>query len=135
MFKRIARVGIAVKNLKEASRRFRDLLDVKELPGQSISSENVDVAMFEIGGMKVELIESRGPSSAIAKFIEKKGEGIHHISFEVDDLEKELERLGGKGFQVVDGYPRVGAEGFRVAFLHPKTTNGVLVELSQRRSA
>jgi methylmalonyl-CoA epimerase len=134
VFKKVAHVGIAAKNLKEASQRFRDLLDAEESPGQPVSSENVNVAMFEIGGTKVELIESRGPSSAIAKFIEKKGEGIHHISFEVDDLEKELVRLGRKGFQVVDGYPRVGAEGFRVAFLHPKTTNGVLVELSQKNT-
>lgn len=132
MFKRIAHVGIAVKNLKEASRRFRDLLDVKELPGQSISSENVDVAMFDIGGAKVELIESRDAASALSKFIEKRGEGIHHLSFEVDNLEKELARLREKGFQVLEGYPRPGADGFQVAFLHPRATYGVLIELSQK---
>lgn len=132
MFKKVAHVGIAVRNLKKASQRFRELLDAKESPGQSVSSENVSVVMFDIGGTKVELIESRDPSSAIAKFIEKKGEGIHHISFEVDKLEKELARLRGKGFQVLQGYPRLGADGFRVAFLHPKTTNGVLIELSQK---
>ncbi|MGA9364493.1 MAG: methylmalonyl-CoA epimerase [Bacteroidota bacterium] len=132
MFKRIAHVGIAVKSLKEASQRFRDLLDAKESPSQSVSSENVNVAMFDIGGTKVELIESNDASSTIVKFIEKRGEGIHHISFEVDDLEKELARLRGKGFQVLEGYPRLGADGFQVAFLHPKTTNGVLIELSQK---
>jgi methylmalonyl-CoA/ethylmalonyl-CoA epimerase len=135
VFKKVAHVGIAVKNLKEASQRFRDLLDAKESPGQSVSSENVNVAMFDIGGTEVELIESSDASSTIAKFIEKRGEGIHHLSFEVDNLEKELARLSEKGFQVLEGYPRLGAEGYRVAFLHPKTTNGVLVELSQRLSA
>jgi methylmalonyl-CoA/ethylmalonyl-CoA epimerase len=135
VFKKLAHVGIAVKNLKEASRRFRDLLDTKESASQSVSSENVNVAVFDIGGTKVELVESRDSSSAISKFIEKRGEGVHHLSFEVDNLEKELARLREKGFQVLDGYPRLGAEGCRVAFLHPKTTNGVLVELSQKTSA
>jgi len=132
LFKKVAHIGIAVKNLKEASERFRELLDVKELPGQSISSESVSVTMFEIGGTRIELLESSDASSTIAKFIEKRGEGIHHVSFEVDDLEKELERLQKRGFEVLEGYPRPGAVGFQVAFLHPKTTNGVLVELSQK---
>jgi methylmalonyl-CoA/ethylmalonyl-CoA epimerase len=132
MFKKVAHVGIAVRNLKEASQRFRELFDVKELAGESISSENVNVAMFEIGGTKVELIESSDASSTIARFVEKRGEGIHHVSFEVDDLEKELERLRKKGFEVLEGYPRPGADGSQVAFLHPNTTNGVLIELSQK---
>lgn len=132
MFKKVAHIGIAVKNLKEASRRFRDLLGARESHAESFSSENVNVAMFEMGGTKIELVESRDASSAIAGFMEKRGEGIHHLCFEVDHLEKELARLRRKGFQVLEGYPRVGADGFRVAFLHPKTTNGVLVELSQK---
>ena len=131
MFKKVAHVGIAVKDLRKAAQRFRDLLDAKESPSQSISSENANVAMFDIGGTKVELIESRDASSAISRFIQKRGEGIHHLSFEVDNLEKELARLRKKGFQVLEGYPRLGADGFQVAFLHPKTTNAVLIELSQ----
>jgi methylmalonyl-CoA/ethylmalonyl-CoA epimerase len=134
VFKKVAHIGIAVKNLKEASQRFRDLFGARGSPGESVSSENVNVAMFEIGGTRVELVESRDSSSAIAKFIEKRGEGIHHISFEVDHLEKELGRLKKKGFELLEGYPRLGADGLRVAFLHPKTTNGVLVELSQKTS-
>jgi len=134
VFRKAAHIGIAVRNLKEASRRFCDLFGTGESSRELVSSENVNVVMFEIGETKIELFESTNPSSSIAKFIEKRGEGIHHISFEVDDLEKELERLKRKGFQVVDGYPRIGADGLRVAFLHPKTTHGVLVELSQKTS-
>jgi methylmalonyl-CoA/ethylmalonyl-CoA epimerase len=88
--------------------------------------------MFEIGETKVELVQSTDQSSAIARFIEKRGEGVHHVCFLVDDLEKELARLKGTGFEVLEGYPRAGADGCRVAFLHPKTTNGVLVELSEK---
>jgi methylmalonyl-CoA/ethylmalonyl-CoA epimerase len=132
MFKKVAHIGIAVKDLRNASQRFRDLLGVKESGVESVSSERVNTLMFEIGETKVELIEATDGSSAIARFIEKRGEGVHHISFQVDNLETELTRLKGKGFEVLAGYPRAGADGRRVAFLHPKTTNGVLVELSEK---
>jgi methylmalonyl-CoA/ethylmalonyl-CoA epimerase len=132
MFKKVAHIGIAVKNLKDASQRFRDLFGVKESGTESVSSERVNTMMFEIGETNVELVEATDGSSAIARFIEKRGEGIHHISFLVDDLEEELAWLRGKGFEVLEGYPRAGADGCRVAFLHPKTTNGVLVELSEK---
>jgi methylmalonyl-CoA/ethylmalonyl-CoA epimerase len=132
MFKKVAHIGIAVKNLTDASQRFRDLFDVKESGTESVSSERVNTMMFEIGDTRVELVEATDASSAIARFIEKRGEGVHHVSFSVDDLATELARLKRKGFEVLDGYPRAGADGCRVAFLHPKTTNGVLVELSER---
>jgi methylmalonyl-CoA/ethylmalonyl-CoA epimerase len=132
MFEKVAHIGIAVKNLRDASQRFRDLFGVKESGAESVSSERVNTSMFEIGETKVELVEATDGSSAIARFIEKRGEGVHHISFLVDDLETELARLRRKGFEVLEGYPRAGADGCRVAFLHPKTTNGVLVELSEK---
>jgi methylmalonyl-CoA/ethylmalonyl-CoA epimerase len=132
MFMKVAHIGIAVKNLEDASQRFRDLFGVKGSGTESFSSERVNTLMFEIGDTKVELVEATDGSSAITRFIEKRGEGVHHISFLVDDLEKELARLKGKGFEVLDGYPRAGADGCRVAFLHPRTTNGVLVELSEK---
>jgi methylmalonyl-CoA/ethylmalonyl-CoA epimerase len=132
MFKKVAHIGIAVRNLEDATQRFRDLFGVKESHVESVTPERVNTVMFEIGGTKVELVQATDGSSAIARFIEKRGEGLHHISFVVDDLEKELARLKGKGFEVLDGYPRAGADGCRVAFLHPKTTNGVLVELSEK---
>jgi methylmalonyl-CoA/ethylmalonyl-CoA epimerase len=132
MFKKVAHIGIAVKNLEEAAQRFRDLFGVVKSTAESVSSERVNTVMFEIGETKVELVEATDGSSAIARFIEKRGEGVHHISFLVDDLEKELARLRGKGFEVLEGYPRAGADGCRVAFLHPKTVNGVLVELSEK---
>jgi len=132
LFRRISHIGIAVKNLREASQRFRALFGAEPTHEESVPSEKVNVAMFEVGGIKVELTESTDSSSAIAKFIEKRGEGIHHLSFEVHNLEEELTRLKESGFQVLDGYPRIGAGGDRVAFLHPKTTHGVLIELSER---
>jgi methylmalonyl-CoA/ethylmalonyl-CoA epimerase len=132
MFKKVAHIGIAVKNLEDATQRFRDLLGVKESRAESVSSERVNTLMFEIGETKVELVQATDRSSPIARFIEKRGEGVHHISFQVDNLETELARLRGKGFEVLEGYPRAGADGCRVAFLHPKTTNGILVELSEK---
>jgi methylmalonyl-CoA/ethylmalonyl-CoA epimerase len=134
MFKKVAHIGIAVKNLEDASQLFRDLFGTKESSAESVSSERVNTVMFEIGETKVELVEATDESSAIARFIQKRGEGVHHISFLVDDLEKELVRLRAKGFEVLEGYPRAGVDGCRVAFLHPRTTNGVLIELSEKPS-
>ncbi len=132
MFKRITHIGIAVKNLKDASQRFARLLGNDNVHEEAIPAEKVNVAMFQVGETKIELTEASDPSSAIARFIERRGEGIHHLSFEVEKLDQELERLKSGGFEVIEGYPRVGADGFRVAFLHPKTTHGVLIELSEK---
>ena len=132
MIKKVTHVGLAVKNLAEASRRFQQLFGKGAARGESVASERVNVAIFDLGGTKVELTEATDPSSAVARFIEKRGEGVHHISFEVDNLENELARLKDEGFEVLQGYPKTGADGYRVAFLHPKTTHGVLVELSEK---
>lgn len=88
--------------------------------------------MFEVGGTHIELLEGTSEDSPISKFIEKKGEGVHHLSFEVDEIEKELARLKSEGFQLIDEKPRVGAGGCLIAFVHPKSTNGLLIELSQK---
>ena len=88
---------------------------------------------FRVGESGVELLEPTSPESPIAKFIEKRGEGVHHLSFEVDDIEQEIARLRSEGFQMVDQQPRPGADGYRIAFLHPKSTNGVLIEISQKK--
>ncbi len=132
MIKKITHVGLAVKNLLEASQRFQQLLGKGPARQETVASEKVNVAIFDLDGTKVELTEATDPSSAIARFIEKRGEGVHHISFEVDNIEKELDRLKKEGFEILQGYPKTGAEGYRVAFLHPKTTHGVLIELSEK---
>jgi methylmalonyl-CoA/ethylmalonyl-CoA epimerase len=132
MIKKVTHIGIAVKDLAEASRRFQQLLGKSAARGESVTSEKVNVAIFDLDGTKVELTEAADPSSVIARFIEKRGEGVHHISLEVETLEEELTRLRKEGFEVLDGYPRAGADGCRVAFLHPRTTHGVLIELSEK---
>jgi methylmalonyl-CoA/ethylmalonyl-CoA epimerase len=130
---KISHIAIAVKNLTQASETFRRIFGVAPSPAETVASEKVSVTMFKFGGAKIELAESTDPASAVARFIEKRGEGIHHISFEVERLDAELARLKEFGFTVLDGYPRIGAGGYRVAFLHPKTTHGVLIELSERQ--
>jgi methylmalonyl-CoA/ethylmalonyl-CoA epimerase len=92
----------------------------------------VKATFFKIGEGGIELLEPTSPDSTIAKFIEKRGEGVHHLSFEVDDIEKEIARLKAEGFHMIDEKPRIGADGYRIAFVHPKSTNGVLVEISER---
>lgn len=132
MFKRITHIGIAVKNLKEASQRFGKLFGKNRPREEAIPTEKVNVAMFDLGGTKLELTEAADSSSAIARFIEKRGEGVHHLSFEVENLDAELKRLKAEGFEILDGYPRVGAGGCRVAFLHPRSIHGVLIEISEK---
>lgn len=132
MFKRITHIGIAVRSLKDASQRFARLFDRDDVQEEAVPIEKVKVGMFQIGETKIELIEATDPSSAIARFIEKRGEGAHHISFEVEDLDAELQRLRQQGFEILEGYPRAGAGGYRVAFLHPISTHGVLIELSEK---
>ncbi|MEN3039394.1 MAG: methylmalonyl-CoA epimerase [Candidatus Kryptonium sp.] len=131
MIKKISHVAIAVKNLEEAISTFSKLTGIENYHIETVEEQKVRVAIFKVGESRIELTEPTAPDSPVAKFIEKRGEGIHHIAFEVDDIEKELERVKEKNFQLVDSTPRYGANNCLIAFIHPKSVNGVLVELTQ----
>lgn len=134
MFKNLSHIGIAVKNLMHSTDIFQKLFSTKDIYLESVPDQKVNIAMFDAGGTHIELLEGTTEESPISKFIEKKGEGIHHLSFEVEDIEKELSRMKSEGFQLIDEKPRVGAGGNSIAFVHPKSTNGVLIELTQVKS-
>jgi methylmalonyl-CoA/ethylmalonyl-CoA epimerase len=128
---KIEHIGIAVKDLETSNKLFAALLGKAHYKIESVESEGVNTSFFQSGPNKIELLEATNPDSPIAKFIEKKGEGIHHIAFAVDDIEKEIKRLTDEGFQLINKTPKKGADNKLVVFLHPKSTNGVLVELCQ----
>ncbi len=128
---KIEHIGIAVKNIEGANKLFAALLGTPHYKTESVESENVSTSFYKVGDSKIELLEASDPNSAIAKFIEKRGEGIHHIAFEVDDLLAEMKRLKEQGFVFTRDEPFRGADNKLVCFLHPKSTNGVLVELCQ----
>ena len=130
----IEHIGIAVKSLSVSIPLFEKLLNSLCYKTESVASENVNTAFFKTGETKVELLESTSPEGVIARFIEKKGEGIHHIAFEVGDIHAEMERLKKEGFSLLHDTPKEGADNKLVCFLHPKTTNGVLVEICQEKS-
>lgn len=124
-------IGIAVKNLSVSVPLFEKLMNTKCYKTETVEGEQVNTAFFKTGETKVELLESASADGVIAKFIEKKGEGMHHIAFEVDDIEAEMKRLQAEGFVLLNEKPKKGADNKLVAFLHPKGTNGVLVEICQ----
>ena len=128
---KIEHLGIAVKDLAASNELFTKLLGVAPYKEEEVASEGVKTSFFEVGESKVELLEATKDDSPIAKFIERKGEGIHHIAFAVADIQSEIKRLQGEGFVVLNETPKRGADNKWVAFLHPKNTNGVLVELCQ----
>lgn len=128
---KVEHIGIAVKNLEESNLLFSKLLDKPYYKIESVESEGVNTSFFQIGDTKIELLEATNDSSAIARFIAKKGEGIHHIAYEVADIHAEMNRLEAEGFTLINKEPKKGADNKLVCFLHPKTTNGVLVELCQ----
>jgi methylmalonyl-CoA/ethylmalonyl-CoA epimerase len=128
---KIEHIGIAVKNLQESNAVFEKLLGQPPYKEEEVASEGVKTSFFMNGPNKIELLEATNPESPIAKFLEKKGEGIHHIAFDVTDIEAEIQRLKGEGFLVLNEIPKKGADNKLVAFLHPKSTNGVLIELCQ----
>ena len=130
---KLEHIGIAVKNIESANKLFSQLLGKAHYKIEEVASEGVRTSFFEIGGVKIELLEATNPESPIAKFIEKKGEGVHHLAFEVTDIKKSIGEYQSKGFQPINTSPKEGADNKMIAFLHPKTTNGVLVELCQER--
>ena|SRR6201988_1664691 len=131
MLKKIEHIGIAVKNLKESNELFKKLFGKDLYKVEVVESEKVSTSFFMLGESKIELLEAQNENSAIAKFIEKRGEGIHHMAFEVDDIYAEIKRLQTEGFEILNPEPKKGADNKLICFLHPKTTNGVLIELCQ----
>ena len=129
--RKIEHIGIAVKDLEVSNLLFEKLFGVPPYKSEEVASEGVKTSFFRNGPNKIELLEATHPESPIAKFLEKKGEGIHHIAFDVDDIVSEIKRLQAEGFVVLNEIPKKGADNKLVAFLHPKTTNGVLIELCQ----
>ncbi len=128
---KIEHIGLAVKDLSVSIPLFEKLLNTPCYKTETVDSEKVNTAFFQKSESKIELLESTDPDGIIARFIEKKGEGLHHIAFEVADIRAEMERLAGEGFVLLNPEPKKGADNKLVCFLHPKTTNGVLVELCQ----
>lgn len=133
--KKIEHIGIAVKHLAQANELYASLLGREHYKVEAVESEGVNTSFFQMGDTKIELLEASKPDSPIAKFIEKRGEGIHHIAFEVDDIQAEMQRLQQEGFTVLNEKPKRGADNKLVCFLHPKSTQGVLVELCQEIKA
>jgi len=133
MIAKIDHIAIAVRDLKNAVEVWKKILGAEPVSMEEVPEEGVRIAMFEVGGTFIELLEPLSPESSVAKFIEKRGEGIHHIAFRVDDIVKSSERLKAEGFQVIYEAPRTVSHGTRrINFIHPKSTTGVLVELVER---
>ncbi len=130
---KIEHIGIAVKHLSSSIPLFEKLLNTPCYKTEAVESELVNTAFFKTGDSKVELLEGYSPESPIYKFIEKKGEGMHHIAFEVEDIEAEIKRLVNEGFILINEKPKQGADNKMVAFLNPKSTNGILIELVMER--
>jgi methylmalonyl-CoA/ethylmalonyl-CoA epimerase len=129
--KKIEHIGIAVKSLEKSNELFASLFGKPHYKVEEVKSENVKTSFFKSGPNKIELLEATNPESPIAKFIDKKGEGIHHIAFAVSDINSEIKRLQKEGFTILNKVPKKGADNKLVVFLHPKSTNGVLIELCQ----
>ncbi|MGB9663422.1 MAG: methylmalonyl-CoA epimerase [Ignavibacteria bacterium] len=134
MVKKIDHIGIAVKNLDQAIKTFEKLLRTNCYKLEMVEDQKVNTAFLKVGETKIELLEATSPESPIAKFIEKRGEGIHHIAFEVENLQTKLKELKELDFQLIDENPRLGAEKFLIAFVHPKSVNGVLTEFCQNQN-
>ncbi|MFA6468630.1 MAG: methylmalonyl-CoA epimerase [Bacteroidota bacterium] len=132
MITRINHIGVAVKQLGLSSEIFTKLFGQSAALTESVPEQKATIAFFPIGETSIELIESTAPDSSIAKFIDKKGEGIHHLCLEVENIKEEIGRLKGEGFIFVNDVPSAGGDGYLVAFLHPKSTNGVLIELCEK---
>jgi len=132
LFEKIDHVGIAVKDLEQAINLYRDQIGLECKGTEVVEEQKVKVAFFPVGESKIELLESTDPEGPVGKYVEKKGEGVHHLSFRVTNLEEKLAELKEQGVALIDEKPRYGAGGARIAFLHPRSTGGVLVELCER---
>lgn len=130
----IEHIGIAVKNLEESIKYYEDVLGLSCYKVEEVKDQKVKTAFFKVGQTKIELLESTDPEGPIGKFIEKKGEGIHHLAFAVEGIESSLNEVKEKGLRLIDEKPRKGAEGLDIAFLHPKSTYGVLTEFCEDRN-
>jgi methylmalonyl-CoA/ethylmalonyl-CoA epimerase len=130
---KVDHIGVAVNNLEEAIKLYKEVLGLELHGVEVVEEQKVKVAFLPVGDSEVELLESTSPEGPIAKFIEAKGQGIQHVAFRVDNIEEALEEMKGKGMRLIDEKPRYGAGGARIAFLHPKSTNGVLIELCERK--
>jgi len=131
MIGKIAHIGIAVRDLEASAKHYREVLGLEELYREEVADQKVETVVFGAGESHVELLGPTSPDSPIAKFLEKRGEGIHHVAYAVDDLEAKLADLAGKGARLIDEKPRVGAGGHLIAFVHPKSACGVLTEMTQ----
>lgn len=131
---KLEHIGIAVKNLEASNKLFARLLGTSHYKIEEVVSEGVKTSFFEIGGVKIELLEATNPNSPIARFIENKGEGIHHLAFEVTDIHVSLKKYADQGFELINSEPKTGADNKLIFFLHPRSTNGVLIELCQEKS-
>jgi len=132
MTEKIDHIGIAVKDLKEGIANYVGILGIQCTGTEEIAEQKVRVAMIPVGDVNIELLESTAPDGPVARFIERKGEGFHHIAFRVSDIRAEIERLKERGVRLIDQEPRIGAHGAKIAFIHPKSTGGVLMELVER---
>ncbi len=130
----IEHIGIAVKDLKQAISYYENVLGLKCYAVEEVKDQKVKTAFFKVGQTKIELLESTDPEGPIGKFIEKKGEGMHHIAFAVENIEQSLKDAENNGIRVIDKIPRKGAEGLEIGFLHPKSTFGVLTELCENKN-
>jgi methylmalonyl-CoA epimerase len=133
MMKKISHIGVAVENLDEAMKLYSESLGLEIEGTEEVKEQKVKVAFIPVGESRIELIESTDPNGLIAKFIKSRGEGIHHIALEVDHIEDALQKLKEKGVQLIDEKPRIGAHKMKIAFLHPRSTKGVLLELCEKQ--
>lgn len=131
MIKKIDHVSVVVKNLDEGLKAYENLLGIKPSHVETVPDQGIKAAMLVLGDVEIELIEPISADSGVAKFLEKKGEGVHHICFEVDDVDKELQSLAARGVDLIDKQGRKGLAG-KIGFIHPRSANGVLVELAQK---
>lgn len=130
---KLEHIGIAVRDLEKSNKLFSALFNQEPYKSEQVESEGVITVFYKTGETKIELLQATKPDSAIAKYIDKKGEGIHHLAFEVEDIDTEIERLQKEGFELINKTPKDGADNKRIAFLHPKSANGVLIEICQEK--